>query len=273
LANNSLKVIADHIRACSFLIVDGIIPGNEGRGYVLRRIIRRAIRHGYKLGARTAFFHRIVPDLVGGDGRCLSRTGESTNPRHRHPAAGRRTLLRDDRKRHGHPRHPHSRRCPKTARFDGELAFKLHDTYGFPLDLTADICREANISRRYRRLRRRHGAPEERKRARPANSSSARGTSIIQGAATVPSTAMTRWHTTARVLALYRDGSAVSELREGELGVVVLDHTPFYAESGGQAGDCGVLLGRRAACSRWKTRRKSRRRCSAIMASSKPAPW
>ncbi|MDZ7584625.1 MAG: alanine--tRNA ligase, partial [Thiobacillus sp.] len=144
-ANSSLKVIADHIRACSFLIVDGVIPGNEGRGYVLRRIIRRAIRHGYKLGARTAFFHRIVPDLaaVMGDAYPELVTAKTRVM----------DILRQEEERffetieHGMGI---LETTLKTIRaggtFDGELAFKLHDTYGFPLDLTADICREANVS-------------------------------------------------------------------------------------------------------------------------------
>src|SRR5512139_2188352 len=140
LANNSLKVIADHIRACSFLIVDGVIPGNEGRGYVLRRIIRRAIRHGYKLGARAAFFHRIVPDLAAAMGEAYPELVKAQN----------RVIdiMRQEEERffetieHGMGiLEATLKTLPAGDTFDGELAFKLHDTYGFPLDLTADICR------------------------------------------------------------------------------------------------------------------------------------
>ncbi|ODU05126.1 MAG: alanine--tRNA ligase, partial [Thiobacillus sp. SCN 63-1177] len=145
LANNSLKVIADHIRACSFLIVDGVIPGNEGRGYVLRRIIRRAIRHGYKLGARTAFFNRIVPDLVAAMGAAYPELAKAQDRV--------MDILRQEEERffetieHGMGiLETTLKTLPAGGTFDGELAFKLHDTYGFPLDLTADICREANVS-------------------------------------------------------------------------------------------------------------------------------
>jgi alanyl-tRNA synthetase len=239
LTNNSLKVIADHIRACSFLIVDGVIPGNEGRGYVLRRIIRRAIRHGYKLGARTAFFHRIVPDLatVMGDAypelvKAQTRVMD---------------ILRQEEERffetieHGMGILESTlKTLPAGGRFDGELAFKLHDTYGFPLDLTADICREANVSV--------DTAAFDAAMARQKNQARAAGKFKL-GAGLEYAGAATTFHgydTLAHdgsILALYRDGSAVNELREGELGVVVLDHTPFYAESGGQAGDRGVLQG------------------------------
>jgi alanyl-tRNA synthetase len=237
LNNNSLKVIADHIRACSFLIVDGIIPGNEGRGYVLRRIIRRAIRHGYKLGARTAFFNRIVPDLSAVMGDAYPEL----------VAAQTRVMaiLRQEEERffetieHGMGILDSTlKTLPAGGVFDGVLAFKLHDTYGFPLDLTADICREANVS----------VDTDAFDAAMAQQKSQARAAGKFKlGAGLAYSGTATTFHgydTLARdgkILALYRDGSAVDELREGELGVVVLDHTPFYAESGGQAGDCGVL--------------------------------
>jgi alanyl-tRNA synthetase len=239
LANNSLKVIADHIRACSFLIVDGIIPGNEGRGYVLRRIIRRAIRHGYKLGARTAFFHRIVPDLaaVMGDAYPELVTAQTRVM----------DILRQEEERffetieHGMGiLEAALKALPAGGTFDGELAFKLHDTYGFPLDLTADICREAGISV--------DTAAFDTAMARQKNQARAAGKFKL-GAGLDYAGEATTFHgydTLAHegsVLALYRDGVAVDELTEGELGVVVLDHTPFYAESGGQAGDRGVLQG------------------------------
>ena len=239
LANNSLKVIADHIRACSFLIVDGVIPGNEGRGYVLRRIIRRAIRHGYKLGARTAFFHRIVPDLAAVMGDAYPELVKAQDRV--------MDILKQEEERffetieHGMGiLEATLKTIPAGGTFDGELAFKLHDTYGFPLDLTADICREANVGV--------DTAAFDAAMARQKDQARAAGKFKL-GAGLEYAGAATTFHgydTLAHdgtVLALYRDGSAVDELREGEVGVVVLDHTPFYAESGGQAGDRGVLQG------------------------------
>jgi alanyl-tRNA synthetase len=239
LANNSLKVIADHIRACSFLIVDGVIPGNEGRGYVLRRIIRRAIRHGYKLGARTAFFHRIVPDLAAVMGDAYPELVKAQDRV--------MDILKQEEERffetieHGMGiLEATLKTIPAGGTFDGELAFKLHDTYGFPLDLTADICREANVGV--------DTAAFDAAMARQKDQARAAGKFKL-GAGLEYAGAATTFHgydTLAHdgsVLALYRDGSAVDELREGEVGVVVLDHTPFYAESGGQAGDRGMLQG------------------------------
>jgi alanyl-tRNA synthetase len=243
LSNNSLKVIADHIRACSFLIVDGVIPGNEGRGYVLRRIIRRAIRHGYKLGARAAFFNRIVPDLAAVMGAAYPELVKAQN----------RVIdiLRQEVERffetieHGMGiLEATLKALPAGGTFDGELAFKLHDTYGFPLDLTADICREANVHV--------DTAAFDAAMARQKNQARAAGKFKL-GAGLDYAGEATTFHgydTLTRdgsVLALYRDGVAVNELKEGELGVVVLDHTPFYAESGGQAGDRGVLQGTQGA--------------------------
>lgn len=239
LANNSLKVIADHIRACSFLIVDGIIPGNEGRGYVLRRIIRRAIRHGYKLGARAAFFHRIVPDLVAVMGKAYPELAKAQDRV--------MDILRQEEERffetieHGMGiLEAALKTLPPGGTFDGELAFKLHDTYGFPLDLTADICREASIGVDIAAFD--AAMQGQKNQARAAGKFKLGAGLEYAGAATTFHGYDTLAHD-ATVLALYRDGSAVSELREGEVGVVVLDHTPFYAESGGQAGDRGVLQG------------------------------
>ncbi|WP_296752635.1 alanine--tRNA ligase [Thiobacillus sp.] len=237
LASNSLKVIADHIRACAFLIVDGVIPGNEGRGYVLRRIIRRAIRHGYKLGARAAFFHRIVPDLAAAMGEAYPELA----------AAQTRVMdiLRQEEERffetieHGMGiLETTLQALPAGASFDGELAFKLHDTYGFPLDLTADICREANVNVDTAAFD--TAMARQKAQARAAGRFKLGAGLEYAGEATVFHGYDTLTHD-ATVLALYKDGSAVSELREGEFGVAVLDHTPFYAESGGQAGDRGAL--------------------------------
>jgi alanyl-tRNA synthetase len=237
LSNNSLKVIADHIRACSFLIVDGVIPGNEGRGYVLRRIIRRAIRHGYKLGARAAFFNRIVPDLAAQMGEAYPELAKAQTRV--------MDILRQEEERffetieHGMGILDSAlKSLPAGGVFDGVLAFKLHDTYGFPLDLTADICREANIAVDTDAFD--AAMAQQKSQARAAGKFKLGAGLAFSGAATTFHGYDTLAHT-GQVLALYRDGSAVDELREGELGVVVLDHTPFYAESGGQAGDCGLL--------------------------------
>ncbi|MFO7543542.1 MAG: alanine--tRNA ligase [Thiobacillus sp.] len=237
LSNNSLKVISDHIRACSFLIVDGVIPGNEGRGYVLRRIIRRAIRHGYKLGARAAFFYRIVPDLVAVMGDAYPELA----------AAQTRVMdiLRQEEERffetieHGMGiLETTLKLLPAGTPFDGELAFKLHDTYGFPLDLTADICREAGIVVDTAAFD--AAMQRQKNQARAAGKFKLGAGLSYSGAATTFHGYDTLTHT-GTILALYRDGSAVDTLEEGEVGVIVLDHTPFYAESGGQAGDCGLI--------------------------------
>ena len=147
----SLKVIADHIRACAFTVADGVIPGNEGRGYVLRRIARRAIRHGYKLGARRPFFHTLVRDAGRGDGRRLSGTAARQCAYHRGIAGRGRALLRDHRPRDDvagerTDRARHARAGASAKVLDGETAFRLHDTFGFPLDLTADVCRERGVT-------------------------------------------------------------------------------------------------------------------------------
>ncbi|MHB1086110.1 MAG: alanine--tRNA ligase [Thiobacillus sp.] len=237
LTNNSLKVIADHIRACSFLIVDGVIPGNEGRGYVLRRIIRRAIRHGYKLGARAAFFYRIVPDLVAVMGAAYPELVKAQSRV--------MDILRQEEERffetieHGMSILESTlKTLPAGGMFDGELAFKLHDTYGFPLDLTADICREANVSVDTAAFD--TAMQQQKSQARAAGKFKLGAGLDYAGTATTFHGYDTLAHA-GSILALYRDGSAVSELKANEVGVVVLDHTPFYAESGGQAGDCGVM--------------------------------
>jgi alanyl-tRNA synthetase len=237
LANNSLKVIADHIRACSFLIVDGVIPGNEGRGYVLRRIIRRAIRHGYKLGARAAFFYRIVPDLVAAMGEAYPELAKAQDRV--------MDILRLEEERffetieHGMGiLEATLKTLHAGGTFDGELAFKLHDTYGFPLDLTADICREAGVSVDTAAFD--AAMAQQKSQARAAGKFKLGAGLDYAGEATTFHGYDTLTHDGA-VLALYKEGAPVSQLNEGELGVVVLDHTPFYAESGGQVGDRGML--------------------------------
>ncbi|AVZ78565.1 alanine--tRNA ligase [Zoogloeaceae bacteirum Par-f-2] len=237
----SLKVLADHIRACAFLIADGVIPGNEGRGYVLRRIIRRAIRHGYKLGARAAFFHRLVPDLVAEMGEAYPEL-----------KAGERRIaevLRQEEERffatidHGMAIVEAELAALLQAGkkvFDGDTAFKLHDTYGFPLDLTADICRERGVTVDAAAFD--AAMARQKEQARAAGKFKMAANLEYDG----PETAFygyERLEAQGSILALYKDGAPVEELLEGDFGVVVLDKTPFYAESGGQVGDRGELRG------------------------------
>ncbi|MFC5302456.1 alanine--tRNA ligase [Azospira restricta] len=235
----SLRVLADHIRACSFLIADGVIPGNEGRGFVLRRIIRRAIRHGWKLGVRQPFFHRMVPDLVAEMGEAYPelKAGE----------ARIMDMLKLEEERffatieHGMAildGELAAMAASGSTVFNGETAFKLHDTYGFPLDLTADICREKQFSV--------DAAAFDAAMARQKEQARAAGKFKMAAQLDYDGPATTfhgydMLETKGNVLALYKDGAAVNELVEGEMGVVVLDDTPFYAESGGQVGDRGVL--------------------------------
>ncbi len=233
----SLKVLADHIRACAFLLADGVIPGNEGRGYVLRRIIRRAIRHGWKLGVRAAFFHRMVPDLV-------AEMGEAYPELVQNQTRVMATLKQEEDRFFDTIEHGMAildgelRSMGEGGIFNGETAFKLHDTYGFPLDLTQDICREHGISV--------DAAAFDAAMARQKEQ--ARATGKFRMATHLdydgPATAFhgyEKLETQGNVLALYKDGMAVNQLNEGDMGVVVLDDTPFYAESGGQVGDRGEL--------------------------------
>ena len=240
LTNNSLKVIADHIRACSFLIVDGVIPGNEGRGYVLRRIVRRAIRHGYKLGKKGSFFHRMVADLVAQMGAAYPELKD---------AEQRVTdVLRQEEERffetieHGMSILEGALaelEAGSSKTLDGELAFKLHDTYGFPLDLTADVCREREVTVDEAAFD--EAMTRQREQARAAGKFK-----MAQGLEY--SGEKTTFHgydeivfDDAKVIALYVEGASVQQASQGQQAVVVLDHTPFYAESGGQVGDQGVL--------------------------------
>ncbi|KVX50486.1 alanine--tRNA ligase [Burkholderia cepacia] len=240
LTNNSLKVIADHIRACSFLIVDGVIPGNEGRGYVLRRIVRRAIRHGYKLGRKGAFFHKLVADLVAEMGVAYPELKE---------AEQRVTdVLRQEEERFFETIE-HGMSILEAALadveakggkvLDGELAFKLHDTYGFPLDLTADVCRERGMTVDEPAFD--DAMARQREQARAAGKFKATQGLEYTGAKTTFHGYEEIAFDDAKIVALYVDGSSVNEVKTGQDAVVVLDHTPFYAESGGQVGDQGVL--------------------------------
>lgn len=240
LANNSLKVIADHIRACSFLIVDGVIPGNEGRGYVLRRIVRRAIRHGYKLGRKAPFFHKLVADLVAEMGAAYPELKEA-EPRVT-------DVLRQEEERFFETIE-HGMSILEAAlaeldaaggkTLDGELAFKLHDTYGFPLDLTADVCRERGVTVDEPAFD--DAMARQREQARAAGKFKATQGLEYTGAKTTFHGYEEIAFDDAKVVALYVEGASVGEVKAGESAVVVLDHTPFYAESGGQVGDQGVL--------------------------------
>jgi alanyl-tRNA synthetase len=240
LANNSLKVIADHIRACSFLIVDGVIPGNEGRGYVLRRIVRRAIRHGYKLGCKHAFFHKLVADLVAQMGSAYPELAD---------AQARVTdVLRQEEERFFETiEHGMSILDGALAELDakggkvlsGEIAFKLHDTYGFPLDLTADVCREREMTVDEPAFD--EAMSRQREQARAAGKFKAAQGLEYSGAKTTFHGYEEAIFDDAKIVALYVEGTAVDAVKAGQDAVVVLDHTPFYAESGGQVGDTGVL--------------------------------
>ena len=235
----SLRVLADHIRACSFLIADGVIPGNEGRGYVLRRIIRRAIRHGYKLGARGPFFHKMVPDLVeqmgsaypeltAGQVRVMDILKQEEERFFATIENGMAILEAD------------LAEMDKAGGkvFNGETAFKLHDTFGFPLDLTADICRERGVKVDDAAFN--AAMARQKEQARAAGKFKMAANLEYDGKTTTFHGYDTLEHK-GNILALYKDGVAVNELGEGDMGVVVLDDTPFYAESGGQVGDRGEL--------------------------------
>ena len=235
LTDNSLKVIADHIRACAFLITDGIIPGNEGRGYVLRRIIRRAIRHGYRLGQKQPFFHLLVVDLAAAMGAAYPEL----------VAAQTRVtaVLKQEEDRfaetleHGMGILEQALQSGSKV-LDGATAFKLYDTYGFPLDLTADLGRERGFTIDTAGF---DAAMEaQRKRARAASKFSMQVGMRFGGQPT-------EFHgydtlgLESRIVALYREGSPVDSISAGESAIIVLDRTPFYAESGGQVGDSGEL--------------------------------
>ena len=236
LANPSLRVIADHIRACSFLIVDGVIPGNEGRGYVLRRIIRRALRHGHKLGQSNPFFHRLVAEL---DAVMGSAYPELTAARERVA-----DVLRQEEERFGETL-AHGMAILEQALgggaklLDGDTAFRLYDTYGFPLDLTADVCRERGVMVDEAGFE--VAMDRQREQARAAGKFRMAAGLDYSGEQTHFDGYEHLEVAGARVLALYADGVAVQAVAAGQQAVVVLDRTPFYAESGGQVGDAGLL--------------------------------
>jgi len=246
LSSGSLRVIADHIRACSFLIIDGVVPGNEGRGYVLRRIIRRAIRHGYQLGIREPFFYKLVAALEKEMGSAYPELGRNREHVER--------VLKQEEERfaetlaNGMALLEAAIADLRGKVLDGETVFKLYDTYGFPADLTADIARERGL-----------GIDEAgfeaamRKQREMARASSKFGVNLRAGDAALEGLGEVIHQDhfqgyeglsgDGRVVRLIRDGQAVQRLAEGEEGRVILDRTPFYAESGGQVGDTGVLTG------------------------------
>ena len=232
----SLKVIADHIRSCSFLIADGVLPSNEGRGYVLRRIIRRAVRHGYKLGQSKPFFHKLVADLVKEMGDAYPELKEKQ--------AQIEEALKNEESRFAQTLETgmallENALAKGSKKLDGEIIFKLYDTYGFPYDLTADICRERNIELDEAGFNREMEA--QRARARAAQSFKANAQLPYDGQDTEFKGYSER-QTESKVLALYKDGEQVNELNEGDEGAIVIDFTPFYAESGGQVGDVGYIF-------------------------------
>jgi alanyl-tRNA synthetase len=237
LQSPSLNVIADHIRACSFLVVDGVIPGNEGRGYVLRRIIRRAIRHGYKLGQKQPFFHRLVPDL--------DRAMGDAYPELRGAKERVADVLKQEEERFAETLENgmavlESALASGEKLLDGETVFRLYDTFGFPVDLTADICRERGVMIDMAGFE--AAMAQQRERARAASKFAMAAALEYSGGKTVFHGYEKLVHA-AKVVALYREGTQVRSLKSGERGSVVLDETPFYAEAGGQVGDRGEIVG------------------------------
>ncbi len=239
LDSSSLRVIADHIRACAFLIIDGVVPSNEGRGYVLRRIIRRAIRHGYKLGQTQPFFHKLVAtlvremggyysELVSGAERASQVLAQEEIRFAETLATGMALLDAEAAKL-------------KSSIIPGETVFRLYDTYGFPLDLTADVARERGLTIDQAGFDAAMDAQRERARA-----ASKFGTDLRESVRLPGKTQFSGYEGlsgTGKIAALIFDGSLVDSMRPGQEGQVVLDHTPFYAESGGQIGDTGILTG------------------------------
>jgi alanyl-tRNA synthetase len=236
LANNSLKVIADHIRACSFLIVDGVIPSNEGRGYVLRRIVRRAIRHGYKLGQTKPFFHKLVADLAKAMGDAYP---ELVSSRERVAQ-----ILKQEEERFAETLENGMKVLEgalnrEDKMLDGETVFQLYDTFGFPVDLTADIARERGVRVDHAGFE--EAMQQQRERARARSRFSASQAVDYSGRAT-EFHGYERLTLEAKVVALYKGGAQTDEVIAGEDAIAVLDRTPFYAESGGQVGDRGELV-------------------------------
>ncbi|MDH3971371.1 MAG: alanine--tRNA ligase [Gammaproteobacteria bacterium] len=237
LANNSLRVIADHIRSCSFLIVDGVLPSNEGRGYVLRRIIRRAVRHGYQLGVNQLFFYKLVATLAAEMGDAypellrnqahVERILKLEEERFAETLEQGMRILEDD------------LATMQGTVIAGETVFKLYDTYGFPMDLTADIARERGLGIDHDGFEKAMNAQRSRARAASQFGSDYSGNLQVEGETTF--TGYEQLADQSRVLGLFHEGEAVERLETGQSGIVVLEQTPLYAESGGQVGDHGRL--------------------------------
>lgn len=237
LNNKSLRVIADHIRSCAYLIADGVVPSNEGRGYVLRRIIRRAVRHGNILGAKGAFFYELVPTLakvMGHAGEIISqkqvhiqKTLKAEEEQFARTLERGLALLEDE--------------LAKVAnnQLSGEVAFKLYDTYGFPLDLTADVCRERNIAIDEKGFEAEMQA--QRERAKASSNFGMDYNNVIKVEGQTQFKGYETLDTDATVVALFSNGESVNEIKSGENAVVILDQTAFYGESGGQVGDSGLI--------------------------------
>ena len=236
LGNNSLKVIADHIRATSFLVSDGVLPGNEGRGYVQRRITRRAIRHGYKLGQKTPFFHKLVPDLVAVMGDAYPSLAAQ--------AERIMDVLRVEEERFYETLEVGMQILDEALDggvkvLPGEVAFKLHDTYGFPLDLSADVCRERGLTVDEAGF---NAAMEKQKAQGRAAGKFKMDKALDYSGAGNTFVGYEQLTAATEVVALYVDGTSASEIKAGQNGVVVLATTPFYSESGGQVGDAGAIF-------------------------------
>ena len=237
--HTSVKVIADHIRSCAFLAVDGVVPSNEGRGYVMRRIIRRAIRHGYKLGQNDPFFHKLVAPLV-------AEMGEAYPELTRAQAIAEKVLLKEE-ERFAETLDQGMRILEESiaglegSEIPGETVFRLYDTYGFPVDLTADIARERELTLDMAGYE--AAMAQQRERARSASSFKMAEAGDIEVAEETAFTGYDKLVDQSRVTALFHEGEAVDQLATGESGVVVLNQTPFYGESGGQVGDVGRLEG------------------------------
>jgi len=237
LSNSSLRVIADHIRSCAFTIVDGVLPSNEGRGYVLRRIIRRAIRHGYKLGMKDLFFYKLVPVLV-------EQMGEAYPELTKEQANVERALKLEEERFAETLENGMKLLEDYISGMDGkviagEIAFKLYDTFGFPLDLTADVARERNLTVDEAGFE--QAMEEQRERARSASNFSAQAGAKIDYDGETKFIGYTEDDADAKVKAIFVNGESVDSASEGSEAIVILDRTPFYAESGGQVGDTGSL--------------------------------
>ena len=237
LTNKSLRVIADHIRSCAYLIADGVIPSNEGRGYVLRRIIRRAVRHGHLLGAKEAFFYKLVPTLI----EVMANAGKDV----KNKQADVERLLRLEEEQfartleRGLTLLDEALSEVKDGILSGEVAFKLYDTYGFPLDLTADVCRERNIAIDEEGFEREMEA--QRLRAQAASQFGVDYNNVVRVEGETKFEGYGESESLAKIIALFYDGKSVEQISAGQSAVVVLENTPFYAESGGQIGDRGYL--------------------------------